>query len=124
MVEVLINTYTDIKRIDYLGQTSLLYSALVLLLDHGTNIYVKDNSGNTTLHIIETRYSRNFGKPHQLIDEWIKIRCSGLMTDHVLSYSKHLIRASLAVWFCERTLMQHLKSSGPWPTKAAIELNT
>ena len=53
MVEVLIYIDTDIKCIDCYRQTSLVSPALVKLLDHGSNIYVKDSYGNTTLLMLK-----------------------------------------------------------------------
>lgn len=79
LVEVLINTGTDIECADYRGRTSLLlavwgghYTTSVFLLDHGANIYVEDEYGNTPLQMVETWHSRNPDELHRLIHEWVR----------------------------------------------------
>ena len=79
LVEVLINAGTDIECADYRGRTSLLlavwgghYTTSVFLLDHGANIHVEDDYGNTPLKMVETWQSRNSDELHRLILEWIK----------------------------------------------------
>tara|TARA_B110000037_G_scaffold214964_1_gene271667 strand:+ start:501 stop:1229 length:729 start_codon:yes stop_codon:yes gene_type:complete len=79
LVEVLINAGTDIECADYRGRTSLLlavwgghYTTSVFLLDHGANIHVEDDYGNTPLKMVETWHSRNPDEVHRLIHEWIK----------------------------------------------------
>ena len=79
LVEVLINAGTDIECADYRGRTSLLlavwgghYTTSVFLLDHGANIHVEDDYGNTPLKMVETWHSRNPDELHRLIHEWIR----------------------------------------------------
>ena len=79
LVEVLINAGTDIECADYRGRTSLLlavwgghYTTSVFLLDHGANIYVEDDYGNSPLQMVETWHSRNPDELHRLIHEWIR----------------------------------------------------
>ena len=79
LVEVLIDSGTDIECVDYRGRTSLLlavwggqYTTSVFLLDHGADIYVKDDYGNSPLQMVDTWHSRNPDELHRLIHEWIK----------------------------------------------------
>ena len=79
LVEVLINTGTDIECADYRGRTSLLlavwgghYTTSVFLLDHGANIYVEDDYGNSPLQMVETWHSKNSDDLHRLIHDWIR----------------------------------------------------
>ena len=79
LVEVLINADTSIECTDYRGRTPLLlsvwgghYTTSVFLLDHGANVHVEDEYGNSPVKTVDTWNSRNPSELHRLIHEWIK----------------------------------------------------
>lgn len=79
LVEVLINADTAIECTDYRGRTPLLlavwgghYTTSVFLLDHGANVHVEDEYGNSPVKTVDTWNSRNPSELHRLIHEWIK----------------------------------------------------
>ena len=78
LVEVLINQGTAIECIDYRGRTPLLlavwgghYTTSVFLLDHGANVHVEDEYGNSPVKTVDTWSARNSTELHRLIHEWI-----------------------------------------------------
>ena len=78
LVEALINSEVDIECSDYRGRTPLLlavwgghYTTSVFLLDHGANVHVEDEYGNSPLKTVETWNSRNPSELHRLIHEWV-----------------------------------------------------
>jgi len=79
LVEALINSGVDIECTDYRGRTPLLlavwsghYTTTVFLLDHGANVHIEDEYGNSPLKTVETWNSRNPSELHRLIHEWVK----------------------------------------------------
>jgi len=79
LVEALVNAGTAIECIDYRGRTPLLlavwgghYTTSVFLLDHGANVHVEDEYGNSPIKTVDTWNSRNPSELHRLIHEWVK----------------------------------------------------
>ena len=78
LVEALINAGAPMECADYRGQTPLLlavwgnhYTTTVFLLDHGANVHVEDQYGNTPLKTVDTWNSRQPNELHRLIHEWV-----------------------------------------------------
>jgi len=79
LVEAHINLGVSIECKDYRGRTPLLlavwgnhYTTTVFLLDHGANVHVEDEYGNSPVKTVDTWKSRNPSELHRLIHEWIK----------------------------------------------------
>ena len=79
LVEALINAETAIECTDYRGRTPLLlavwgghYTTSVFLLDHGANVNVEDDYGNSPIKTVDTWNARKPSELHRLIHEWIK----------------------------------------------------
>ena len=81
---MLIDAGTQIECTDYRGRTPLLLAVWeghvttsVFLLDHGADVLVEDQYGNTPLKSVETWYSRQPNDLHRSIHEWVETRSDG-----------------------------------------------
>ena len=81
LVEALIKSGTDIECKDYRGRTPLLhavwqghYTTSVYLLDHGANIHVQDDYGNSPLEIVDTWNSKRPDDIYHLVHKWIQAK--------------------------------------------------
>ena len=81
LVEALIKSGTDLECIDYRGRTPLLlaiwqghYTTSVYLLDHGANIRVQDDYGNSPLKIVDTWNSKRPDDIYHLVHKWIQAK--------------------------------------------------
>ncbi len=81
LVEALIKSGTDIECKDYRGRTPLLlavwqghYTTSVYLLDHGANIHVQDDYGNSPLKIVDTWNSKRPDDIYHLVHKWIQAK--------------------------------------------------
>lgn len=80
LVETLVNAGVSIECTDYRGRTPLLlavwadhYTTAVFLLDHGANVHVQDDYGNSPIKTVDTWNSRAPSEIYRLIHEWAKI---------------------------------------------------
>ena len=81
LVEALIKSGTDIECKDYRGRTPLIlavwqghYTTSVYLLDHGANIHVQDDYGNSPLKIVDTWNSKRPDDIYHLVHKWIQAK--------------------------------------------------
>ena len=81
LVEMLIDAGTQIECTDYRGRTPLLlavwaghFTTSVFLLDHGADVLVEDQYGNTPRKTVETWYSRQPNELYRLIREWVETK--------------------------------------------------
>ena len=81
LVEALITSGTDLECTDYRGRTPLLlaiwqghYTTSIYLLDHGANIHVQDDYGNSPLKIVDTWNSKRPDEIYHLVHKWIQAK--------------------------------------------------
>ena len=81
LVEALIKSGMDLECTDYRGRSPLLlalwqghYTTSVYLLDHGANIHVHDDYGNSSLKIVDTWNSKKPDEIYHLVHKWIQAK--------------------------------------------------